>query len=54
MHSCDARAQLDEEWGRTPGVVRGKLLNEIADPIESNGDLLARLEEPLIADSIHD
>lgn len=39
-----ARAQLEGEWGKTPGVVRGKLLNKIADLIERDGDLLARLE----------
>lgn len=39
-----ARAQLDGEWGSTPGAVRGRFLNRIADLIERDGDLLARLE----------
>jgi betaine-aldehyde dehydrogenase len=39
-----ARAQLLGEWGATPGGERGKLLNRIADLIERDGDLLARLE----------
>lgn len=39
-----ARTQLGGEWGSTPGVVRGKLLNRIADLIERDGDLLSRLE----------
>ncbi|KZF06374.1 MAG: aldehyde dehydrogenase family protein [Rhodococcus sp. (in: high G+C Gram-positive bacteria)] len=39
-----ARAQLGGEWGATPGVTRGKLLNRVADLIERDGDLLARLE----------
>lgn len=39
-----ARAQLGGEWGATPGAVRGQLLNRIADLIERDGDLLARLE----------
>lgn len=39
-----ARSQLCEEWGATPGVARGKLLNRIADLIERDGELLARLE----------
>ncbi|MBY4383954.1 aldehyde dehydrogenase family protein [Rhodococcus fascians] len=39
-----ARAQLGGEWGATPGAVRGQLLNRVADLIERDGDLLARLE----------
>jgi hypothetical protein len=39
-----ARSQLCGEWGATPGVARGKLLNRIADLIERDGELLARLE----------
>ena len=35
-----ARAQLGGEWGSTPGVTRGKLLNRVADLIERDGDLL--------------
>jgi phenylacetaldehyde dehydrogenase len=39
-----ARAQLCGEWGATPGAVRGKLLNRIADLIDRDAALLARLE----------
>lgn len=39
-----ARAQLAGEWASTSGAERGKLLNRIADLIERDGDLLARLE----------
>ena len=39
-----ARSQLHGEWSATPGVARGKLLNRIADLIERDGELLARLE----------
>lgn len=39
-----ARGQLHGEWGATPGGERGKLLNRIADLIERDGVLLARLE----------
>jgi acyl-CoA reductase-like NAD-dependent aldehyde dehydrogenase len=39
-----AQSQLCGEWGATPGVARGKLLNRIADLIERDGELLARLE----------
>lgn len=39
-----ARAALNGEWGSTPGVIRGKLLNKIADLIERDGVELARLE----------
>ncbi|SJN41638.1 Aldehyde dehydrogenase [Microbacterium esteraromaticum] len=39
-----ARAALVGEWGATPGVVRGKLLNKIAELIERDGLELARLE----------
>jgi betaine-aldehyde dehydrogenase len=39
-----ARAQLHGEWGATPGAARGKLLSRLADLIERDADLLARLE----------
>ena len=39
-----ARSQLDGEWGALPGVARGRILNKIADLIERDGDILARLE----------
>jgi acyl-CoA reductase-like NAD-dependent aldehyde dehydrogenase len=39
-----ARTQLQGKWGATPGAARGKLLNRIADLIERDGELLARLE----------
>ena len=39
-----ARAQLCGEWGATPGSVRGKLLNRIADLIDRDAALLSRLE----------
>ncbi len=39
-----ARGQLDGEWGSWSGIDRGKVLNRIADLIERDGDLLARLE----------
>lgn len=39
-----ARAALEGEWGATPGVVRARLLNRLADLIERDGDILARLE----------
>lgn len=39
-----ARAQLTGEWAATPGVARGTILNRVADLIERDGDLLARLE----------
>lgn len=39
-----ARAALDGEWGATPGVARGRLLNRIADLIERDAEQLARLE----------
>ncbi|HEY5858570.1 MAG TPA: aldehyde dehydrogenase family protein [Aldersonia sp.] len=39
-----ARSQLNGEWGATPGAVRGRLLNKVADLIERDADLLARLE----------
>lgn len=39
-----ARAQLDGEWGSTPGVVRGQILHRVADLIERDGEVLARLE----------
>jgi len=41
---CAARGQLDGEWGSWSGIDRGKVLNRIADLIERDGDLLARLE----------
>lgn len=54
-----ARAALNGEWGATPGVVRGKLLNRIADLIERDAAELARLEsldigKPLIQPQILD
>lgn len=39
-----ARAQLDGEWGAMSGHTRGILLNRVADLVERDGDLLARLE----------
>lgn len=39
-----ARAQLHGEWGATSGAARGKLLNRIADLIDRDAPLLARLE----------
>jgi betaine-aldehyde dehydrogenase len=39
-----ARAALDGAWGATPGVARGALLNKLADLIERDADVLARLE----------
>jgi betaine-aldehyde dehydrogenase len=39
-----ARAQLEGEWGATPGVARGRILNAVADLIERDADILARLE----------
>ena len=39
-----ARAQLNGEWGALPGVARGRILNKVADLIERDGDILARLE----------
>ncbi|GAC67409.1 phenylacetaldehyde dehydrogenase StyD [Gordonia soli] len=39
-----ARTQLDGEWGSTPGVVRGQILNRVAALIERDGEILARLE----------
>jgi betaine-aldehyde dehydrogenase len=39
-----ARAQLQGDWAATSGAARGKLLNRIADLIERDGQLLARLE----------
>ncbi|ASR05556.1 MULTISPECIES: phenylacetaldehyde dehydrogenase StyD [Mycobacteriales] len=39
-----ARAQLDGEWGSTSGVTRGQILHRVADLIERDGEVLARLE----------
>ncbi|MGQ4618858.1 phenylacetaldehyde dehydrogenase StyD [Nocardia sp. R7R-8] len=39
-----ARTQLEGEWGALPGVTRGRILNRIADLIERDADILARLE----------
>ena len=39
-----ARAALNGAWGATPGVVRGRLLNKLADLIERDAEQLARLE----------
>jgi len=39
-----ARAQLDGEWGATPGPARGRILNRIADLVERDAEHLARLE----------
>ena len=39
-----ARSQLDGEWGALPGAARGRILNKVADLIERDGDILARLE----------
>lgn len=39
-----ARAALEGVWGETPGVVRGALLNKLADLVERDAGELARLE----------
>ncbi|RLV50341.1 aldehyde dehydrogenase family protein [Nocardioides mangrovicus] len=39
-----ARAALDGAWGATPGVARGALLHRLADLVERDAALLARLE----------
>ena len=39
-----ARAQLGGEWGSLPGAARGRMLNKVADLIERDGEILARLE----------
>lgn len=39
-----ARTALEGEWGATPGAVRGRILSRIADLIERDADILARLE----------
>ncbi|MFT4398295.1 phenylacetaldehyde dehydrogenase StyD [Gordonia lacunae] len=39
-----ARAQLDGDWGATPGTIRGQVLNRVAELIERDSDTLARLE----------
>ena len=39
-----ARRALDGEWGDTPGIVRARLLNRLADLIERDAEVLARLE----------
>lgn len=39
-----ARRALDGEWGNTPGAVRGSLLHRLADLVERDADVLARLE----------
>jgi acyl-CoA reductase-like NAD-dependent aldehyde dehydrogenase len=39
-----ARRTLEGEWGATPGVKRGILLNKLADLVERDADELARLE----------
>ncbi|OBB99588.1 phenylacetaldehyde dehydrogenase StyD [Gordonia sp. 852002-50395_SCH5434458] len=39
-----ARAQLDGEWGATPGVVCGQILSRVAELIERDAEILARLE----------
>ncbi|WP_009475607.1 phenylacetaldehyde dehydrogenase StyD [Rhodococcus sp. JVH1] len=39
-----ARTQLNGEWGSLPGAARGRILNKVADLIERDGEILARLE----------
>ncbi len=39
-----ARAQLSGEWAALPGSQRGQILNRVAELIERDGKLLARLE----------
>lgn len=39
-----ARTALEGEWGATPGVARGALLNKLADLVERDATELARLE----------
>lgn len=39
-----ARAQLSGEWSKLSGGERGAILNRVADLIEANADVLARLE----------
>jgi acyl-CoA reductase-like NAD-dependent aldehyde dehydrogenase len=39
-----ARAALEGEWGATPGAARGRILTAVADLIERDAELLARLE----------
>ncbi|ANW67251.1 betaine-aldehyde dehydrogenase [Mycobacterium sp. djl-10] len=39
-----ARRALDGHWGDTPGVTRARLLNRLADLIERDAAMLARLE----------
>ncbi|HJT93992.1 MAG TPA: aldehyde dehydrogenase family protein [Mycobacterium sp.] len=39
-----ARAQLDGEWGAMSGAARGRILNAVADLIERDSDILAKLE----------
>jgi betaine-aldehyde dehydrogenase len=39
-----ARAQLSGEWAALPGAARGKILSTVADLIERDAELLARLE----------
>lgn len=39
-----ARRALDGQWGDTPGVARARLLNRLADLIERDAAILARLE----------
>ncbi|AIJ22326.1 phenylacetaldehyde dehydrogenase StyD [Amycolatopsis methanolica] len=39
-----ARAQLSGEWAALPGSQRGLILNRVADLIDRDADLLARLE----------
>ncbi|NMO04846.1 aldehyde dehydrogenase family protein [Gordonia sp. TBRC 11910] len=39
-----ARAQLSGDWAALPGAARGQILGRVADLIERDGDILARLE----------
>jgi betaine-aldehyde dehydrogenase len=39
-----ARGQLEGHWASLPGVERGRILNRVADLIERDADVLARLE----------
>jgi betaine-aldehyde dehydrogenase len=40
----DARAQLSGQWGATTGPARGRILAAVADLIERDAEILARLE----------
>ncbi len=42
--ALDAAHAVKRAWGKTPPAVRARLLNEIADRIDANVELLARIE----------